>query len=479
MNYSLKMHEQKYDLSSYDILLSTCTGLSGAPYARRHWELAEKDASETCLGHRIIAVFEAIPLIGGIAALLERIATFAYDFFSQEALATPHGNEFDCQDDNLISIPYSLIHENEFGSETSSQNSDVSSIHENEQEPEIEPNQILTPPQHEMDKLIKNATKAITEHREASPRDLYVTIEELPFLTNANISPQNNRPLTFQITTSQNQASRPYQEDCWCHHTTAHGTLVGVFDGHGGGDVAQYATTRIMDIFFQFLEENQGSIRNTFHKAIDQIQKEVIENPKWDTQGTTAVISFLDPKTHFIYTATVGDSEANIYRKAVEGEDLKSIPLSCVRAWNHEREATRAANIRFNTCNESTARTAFIQRFTTSPESSKTLRFPLTWGINMSRAIGDQDCNTFLFSDTPDLTIPPAISHKPKITVQKMIPGDILILASDGLKDYVTELEIINILSNVDQEETLAHQLVSKTKQKHDDNVTVLAIQIQ
>jgi hypothetical protein len=75
MNYLLSNHERAYNLSFQDGLLSVGTLLSGAPYAQRHWELSNRSA-EHCLGHRIIAVLQMIPVIGLLFCLIERIAAW-------------------------------------------------------------------------------------------------------------------------------------------------------------------------------------------------------------------------------------------------------------------------------------------------------------------------------------------------------------------------------------------------------------------
>lgn len=80
MHYSLSNHERTYQLSWKESLLATGT-LSGIPYAKRHWELSNQDSSHR-LGHRIIAILEAIPIFGALAALIERISALAYAKFS-------------------------------------------------------------------------------------------------------------------------------------------------------------------------------------------------------------------------------------------------------------------------------------------------------------------------------------------------------------------------------------------------------------
>ena len=85
MNYLLLTHERAYNLSFEDGLLSAATLLSGAPYAKRHWELSNRSEAH-CLGHRIIAVLQALPVIGLLFCLIERISSW---FHTTAPLAQP------------------------------------------------------------------------------------------------------------------------------------------------------------------------------------------------------------------------------------------------------------------------------------------------------------------------------------------------------------------------------------------------------
>lgn len=72
INHSLIGHPRSYHLSCKDCLFALVTGLSGAPYAKRHWELS-RTSLKHAWGHKILAILEYTPLLGGLAALIERI----------------------------------------------------------------------------------------------------------------------------------------------------------------------------------------------------------------------------------------------------------------------------------------------------------------------------------------------------------------------------------------------------------------------
>lgn len=74
---SLSNHARGYEISFGDAALSAVTVFSGAPYAKRHWELANKsDSTLNWCGHKVIAILEAIPIFGALASLVDRIIAF-------------------------------------------------------------------------------------------------------------------------------------------------------------------------------------------------------------------------------------------------------------------------------------------------------------------------------------------------------------------------------------------------------------------
>lgn len=82
MEYNLTSHERGYNISFYDGLFSIVTGLSGGPYAKRHWELSNVSKSpQYKLGHRCIAVLQYIPVVGALAAVIEKICDWAFNKF--------------------------------------------------------------------------------------------------------------------------------------------------------------------------------------------------------------------------------------------------------------------------------------------------------------------------------------------------------------------------------------------------------------
>jgi serine/threonine protein phosphatase PrpC len=446
MYYTLTNHPNGYHLSRNECLLSLGLGI-GLPYTKRHWELSQKGH---VWGHRVIAVLEAIPLIGILAALLERVSVLAYNkFFNHPKQSNP-------TEKNLLQ--------------------------ELEKQQKIWKPRAL-PIEETMNKMWKNSEKAILEHRKKDPES-YASVEEaLPPLEKLLEFPLHFLPLYFGYCSAENIGTRSAMEDAHFYYKMDQGIITGVFDGHGGEKVAQYASHIFLEFFSNKLKDNNGNVHQTFEQLIYEIHEKVVDQPSWSNQGSTAVICLIDQETYITYTATLGDSEANLYRIMDENQ-LKSIPLSCVRDWSSKRDAQRAAIAMGD---------PQIAIDWPQERNPKELRCPDVdyctrrgWGPslagpNVSRAIGDDYLKT-LFDQRQGPKN--CVIQKPKITVNMAKAGDILILGCDGLKDFVPEREIIEQLNNPQPGVNPAEQLMQCALSKFDfppnkgDNVTVIVVKI-
>ncbi len=319
------------------------------------------------------------------------------------------------------------------------------------------------PPEKALEKMIKNQKKALAEHYEEAGS---------PFakLSDINLSPDDlvkkkAFDLTFSHDFADAQGLRPTMEDAHFYLEMEKGILTGVFDGHGGSAVSAYANARFQELFPQALENLSGNVHRAFETVIHQIHEEVANNSGWDHIGTTAVVCYIDTATHQIFTATLGDSEANIYRKDTQG-NVVSIPLSCIRDWLSEKDLNRLYEVYGHDVVDA--------RIEKVGGQAKLLRSHLAWGVNIARAIGD-------VANTGDEKNPLVI-HKPKITVNQLQLGDTLVLACDGLKDFVSEEKIVHIFEQQTEQTPVAHQLVTAAQAemnlKANDNTTVVVIHI-
>lgn len=416
MNYSLIDHNRGYQITSKDALFSMLTAFSGAPYAMRHHQLAKMENAPRW-GHRLIGLAEFIPILGLLIALVERVV-YA-----------------------LLGLGYSSVPWRE----------KPLSIAEASKEMKV------------------NALKAVDQH--FTPKGVYPSIKKVADEI-FGLGPKQETPLQFSHHVAEDQSRRPQMEDAHFYKEMEKGVLAGVFDGHGGKEVSNFASKQFQERFPKALENAKGNVHNAFENVIHHIHQDIVKHSSWNDKGSTAVVCYIDKETHQVYTATLGDSEANIYRKSLFGR-VTSIPLSLVLDWKQEIE--RLIKV-------------FGEDFVNAwmqfvGGNSKFIRSRLYQGVNVSRALGDVDQ-----TGTPRF---PLVIHEPEITVNKLHSKDKLILACDGLKDFVDEKGIASIVGKANavsrsllggNSSPLADQLVQAAlknmTKRHNDNVTVLAIDV-
>ncbi len=325
-----------------------------------------------------------------------------------------------------------------------------------------------------LDNMLRNGEKAMKEHQKVS--SVYASASQaLP--TKETLLQKESTSLKLTHTFADDIGPRADMEDAHFFMEIEQGTLIGIFDGHGGKAISNYASEEFQKRFPSVLKAHKGDTFRAFEVLIHEIHQEVAKKPEWNKIGSTAVVSFIDKETHQIITATLGDSEANLYRSG------QSIPLSTVRDWTCKKEAERLINAYGSIAEK------WITLFGGNP---KNIRSHLNLGVNVSRAIGD-------VSETGTKE-KPLVIHKPKITINKLQKGDVLVLACDGLKDYVPEQEIANIVFNAwtirnivrwifnwisttifcQEPKTLARELVNHAvyTRSAKDNVTVIAVEV-
>lgn len=300
--------------------------------------------------------------------------------------------------------------------------------------------------------MLENCKKALKEHAVfLYPlfKGVYAPMKEI-FLSK---KPQR---LTYVHLAKDAQGRRMQMEDRHFYIEEEKGFLVGVLDGHNGIQVANYAAYRFLEQFFLLLTQCNGNVHQAFFSCFQLIQEEVErDHPEWDQVGCTAVISYLEKETNYLYTATLGDSEANIYRPFKKS--YRSIPLSCIRNWSTKRDfASAKAALGVELPRKKNPKDMRHPSFGESVHSG--------FGLNVSRALGDVAYK--------------GVIHLPKITATTLLPGDVLLLSCDGLKDFVLEKEIVQIIKLHQGKEGLVQALIDHAifVKKSTDNVTALAV---
>ncbi len=263
----------------------------------------------------------------------------------------------------------------------------------------------------------------------------------------------SSEPIRCKVWEAHAQGSRSSMQDRTLIVEDDSSLLTAVFDGHGDSKAAKYASSRFAELFAHFRSTHK--ISKAFEKTMQAIQTELIEsrkmfkdaylvnlkklenpdqayrttleeNPglraKLSCGGTTACACFVDKQTGRIYTATLGDTEARVYRK-IEGI-IYSIPLSLVRDWSDREEALRAKTVHYSVNGFSIPLSSQEVKKYEQHLDAKALADP-TGGVNVSRGMGNLDR--------------PALSQVPICTAFQLKPGDRVLLACDGLWDFIPD----------------------------------------
>lgn len=267
---------------------------------------------------------------------------------------------------------------------------------------------------------------------------------------------KKSQQLIYRVCSSSLIGLRKSMEDVHFCVDQEEGILVGVLDGHNGSEVAQYASFRFQECFFVCLREKEYDVYQAFKDLFAKIQDEITSlHPNWADIGATAVVCYMERATNHIYTATLGDSEAAIYRSF--RKKRKVIPLSCIRNWSTPRD--------FASAKQALGEEIIRQ------ENPKDMRHPPPGvsvhsgcGLNVSRALGDVAFK--------------GVIHSPKITLTTLMAKDIVLLATDGLRDVVSEKEILECIDLHMGRESLVEDLADYAiyNKGSCDNVTIVGV---
>jgi serine/threonine protein phosphatase PrpC len=271
------------------------------------------------------------------------------------------------------------------------------------------------------------------------------------------------------MASEDNPRYREHNEDAHFAHKIDEGLIAGVFDGHSGNGsdgkivsnfAAKYFSYHFPLYYKKYHLKGILSVKEVFEKIISEMDEELSKDMISFRAGCTAVCCFIEQESHLIYTATLGDSEANLYRKF--GDEILSIPLSIVRDWSSQKDANRAALA---------LKDPSVAEEWPKETLSKELRFK---GLNVARAIGDRQCSGHGIR---------AVVPTPKITVNVVYPGDRLLVTCDGVKDFTREEDLTRLIQKIDNGTakyphlTLAQQVVNLAiNHASSDNVTVVAV---
>lgn len=202
---------------------------------------------------------------------------------------------------------------------------------------------------------------------------------------------------TLRATNGTHKGRRDYQEDRLFIATYEEGTLLAVFDGHGGHEVSELCEIELPGLFADEIGEDGAT------NHVDEVFRTVIQKLNIMTQsfeaGSTLSLAFIPNDKPVVYCAVMGDSPILIKDK--DGK-INIAPDHNVRTNKIEAEAAKA-------------RGGFI--------SGGYLHQTYDgMGLQMARALGDNYLNKVL-------------SRTPEIYSVEVGPESWVLVASDGCFD--------------------------------------------
>jgi len=267
---------------------------------------------------------------------------------------------------------------------------------------------------------------------------------EVGVATDANLAQMSNR-------------SSPQMEDATLvvldHEPGNH--FFGVFDGHGGKDVAQYCSTRAHQVYFSVKTEHPDwGLQQVWTQTYASLDKEIQENLAIEdadcegSTGTTCHLQVLPNGKFAISVANVGDSKAIL----IDDNDLRVLS-----------ETHRPTN-------ESEEKRVKSEGGRITGERNKRLNGRLA----VTRALGDH----LMKKTTKGLTSTPFIQDT--VTVDDSIQS-VIVMASDGLWDVVPDSLVMHTVRSATESATVIAEKLKGLALQHRsmDNIAVVVVKIK
>lgn len=291
------------------------------------------------------------------------------------------------------------------------------------------------------------------------------------------LSPESTKP--YQTSTCAFQGGRRSMEDAFV--ASSDGTFCAVLDGHGGSDVARYASRNLERRVRERLERTDetrkeirsvDAYRSAVREALSILDEDVRKREGWNGQGSAAVVAWIHegpppaaaapPPTgptpgrsdeadvvaggsrprRAIVVANVGDCRAVICR------DGAALDLSADHRADDAEERDRIAAM------GGTVEWSGVASDEPSEGPGGVGTYRVNGVLEVSRSIGDANHKPWVSSE-PEITCTPVMERQ----------DDFVLLASDGLWDVMTSEEAVLFAIS---------QLLDHRK-KHSEVATLLA----
>lgn len=211
-----------------------------------------------------------------------------------------------------------------------------------------------------------------------------------------------------------------------------------IYDGHGGEEISYFLSNNFHKILQQGLEK-YNDVKEAIYKTFIDANENIIKDDLVSKAGSTAAIVYIKDKT--LYFANCGDT------RIVLSSGLKSVRCSIDHKPYINEETKRIES-----------RGGFVS---------------IEFGIDrvngvlaVSRSFGDK----FLY---------PIVDSEPFIKEMKITDDmNFFIIASDGLWDYITDEEAVNIARSANTAKEASEKLVEAVKYP-EDNLSVIVVYLK
>lgn len=264
----------------------------------------------------------------------------------------------------------------------------------------------------------------------------------------------DKRPLRIMVACMSRAGREPgfkktNQDNCFAFekYITEDQSLFGAMDGHGphGHLVSGYVKQHLPIILVNHLTTGTD-VKKALTSGFVEVDKS-LGNSRIDCEfsGSTAVVSYLKGKT--ITTAWVGDSRGVMGRETKKG--WEAIDLT------HDHKPTNPEEK--NRILSSNGRVERLVDEMGQPMGPYRVWLQYAWipGLAMSRALGDV------------LAHQVGVTSEPDHTVVELTPQDrFMILASDGVWEFISSKEAVDIAAQFETAEEACRQLVDEAYQR-------------
>ncbi|KAJ6624121.1 phosphatase 2C-like domain-containing protein [Mycena sp. CBHHK59/15] len=290
-----------------------------------------------------------------------------------------------------------------------------------------------------------------------------------------------------------------------------HGTMIAIFDGHHSSELADFASKSLPQLIAERFDPTAADVDQVITQIFEDFDRSLILrvtklfDPKedwsgkhWDDAGnihdvigygnhdpqfrearlavvgTTVLIGIIDKEKKHIWVVSLGDSDA--VRGRMQDGKLAPVIMSDRHNCSNTEEVERllAAHPNEVDMSSATASSAYWLSLALKVQSRRLaarIMFYLYPSPIPAVAFEDWDRNGHL--------TPPYLSSSPAIRRHDLLPGDMLIFASDGLRDSMHHIpaadrwDIIISLANGEDHEQIGHACI---RPEDGDNAAELLI---